>query len=110
MGPTHVYEVKNSQITELLIHPNDFDLQTHDILKVISKSPAENAQSFRDVISGKGDKAIHDFILINAGPALYVSGVTSSIKNGIELAAKVIENGDAAGKVAAFIEYTKKFS
>ena len=110
MGPTHVYEVKNSQITEFLIHPNDFDLKTHDILKVASKSPAGNAQSFRDVISGKGDKAIHDFILINAGPALYVSGVVSSIKNGIELAAKVIENGKAADKVTAFIDYTKKFS
>ena len=109
MGETNIYEIKNNSLRSFTIHPSDFGLETHDIKEVESKSPEENAATFRLVLSGEGNKAIHDFICINAGAALFTTGHASSIGKGVEIANNVIENGDAAAKVAAFVDSTQKY-
>ena len=108
MGKTHIFEIKNNILNSYSIHPSDFGLKMHDIKKVASKSSNENAEIFRNILSGNGPLEYLDFICINAGAALYVTGHASSISKGIELAKTVIENGDAAAKVAAFIDFTQK--
>jgi len=108
MGETHIFEIKNNILSSYSIHPSDFGLKIHDIKKVESKSSNENVEIFRNVLSGNGPLEYLDFICINAGAALYVTGHASSIANGIALANTVIEDGDAAAKVAAFIDFTQK--
>ena len=79
-----------------------------DVEDIIGGNPSENAQIFRDVLAGEGSEAIRDLILFNAGAGLYVTGLAASIKDGINKSIKVMESGEAAAKVAAFIETPRR--
>ena len=46
--------------------------------------------------------------VLNAGAAIYVSGVAASLKAGIELASKAIESGAAKRKLDDFAAFTRK--
>jgi anthranilate phosphoribosyltransferase len=56
-----------------------------------------------DVLNGKQDSA-RDIVLMNAGAAIYVAGITTTLQAGIEKAAKVIDNGAALEKLNQLIE------
>lgn len=57
-----------------------------------------------DVLNAKNDakiSAAREIVLMNAGAAIYVSGVAESLQAGINLAASVIDNGQALAKLNA---------
>ncbi|MCH2657628.1 MAG: anthranilate phosphoribosyltransferase [Dehalococcoidia bacterium] len=107
-GPSNIYEVKSGEVTERIVTPEEMGLSRYPIEDIIGGDPSDNAQIFRDILAGKGSDAIRDLILFNAAAGLYVIGLAASIKDGINKAAKVIESGEAAAKVAAFIEMTRR--
>ena len=47
-------------------------------------------------------------VLMNAGAALFVAGKAASLKEGVELAAKTIDNGDAYKKMEEFVTLTNR--
>ena len=49
-----------------------------------------------------------DIVLLNAGAAIYVSGITSSLELGVEKARIVIEKGLAREKLQELIQFTNK--
>jgi anthranilate phosphoribosyltransferase len=51
-----------------------------------------------DVLDGKHGAA-RDIVLLNAGAAIYVSGVVGSLASGIKKAAEVIDSGIALQKL-----------
>ena len=44
----------------------------------------------------------------NAGAGLYVTGLAATVKQGVEQAQQLIDSGDAAARVAAFVEATRR--
>ena len=64
------------------------------ILNVLQAKTAANQSS-----------AARDIVLINAGAAIYVAGLAASIQAGCELAATVIDNGQALAKLEALKAY-----
>ena len=109
-GESHIFEVKSGTVTERTVTPFDLGVSRHDESEIAGGTPEENAQVLRDVLAGNGPMAVRDLILANAGAGLYVTGLASSIKNGAELAAKAIDSGDAAARVGAFVEATRRAS
>jgi anthranilate phosphoribosyltransferase len=109
-GESHIFEVMSGQVTERTVTPVDLGASRHDESEIAGGTPEENAQVFRDVLAGTGSRAVRDLILVNAGAGLYVTGLASSIKSGAELAAKAIDSGDAAARVGAFVEATRRAS
>ena len=107
-GESNVYEVKNGNVTERIVTPEEVGLSRYPVEDIVGGDPSENARIFRDVLAGKGSEAIRDLILFNAGAGLYVTGLAASIKDGVNKSVKVIESGEAAAKVAAFIEITRR--
>tara|TARA_B100000700_G_scaffold331148_1_gene461780 strand:+ start:4351 stop:5397 length:1047 start_codon:yes stop_codon:yes gene_type:complete len=107
-GSSNFYEVKGEQVVEKIITPEEVGLSRYSVQDIIGGDPSENAQIFRDVLAGEGSEAIRDLILFNAGAGLYVTGLAISIKDGINKSIKVMESGEAAAKVAAFIEITRR--
>ncbi|MFL2646507.1 MAG: anthranilate phosphoribosyltransferase [Dehalococcoidia bacterium] len=107
-GPSNVYEVKGGNVTEKIVTPEEVGLSRYPVEDIIGGNPSENAQIFRDVLAGEGSEAIRDLILFNSGAGLYVTGLAASIKDGVNNAIKVMESGEAAAKVAAFIETTRR--
>lgn len=98
-GTTHVIEVKNKAISEYDIDPHDYGFEycTPDVLQ--GGSPSENAQITLDILSGREQGARRNTILLNAGCAIYCSGHAGDIKEGISIAADMIDSGKALAKL-----------
>jgi len=99
-SPTTVTELKNKTITTYTIKPTDFGLDLAD-LKTIQVENADTSKAMMiDVLNGSHG-AHRNITILNAGAAIYVSGITSTLKEGIEKAVSVIDQGLALKKLEA---------
>lgn len=106
-APTKICEIKDGWFKSYKIRPEDFGFErcTKDDLK--GGTPAENAQITRDILSGKqGHK--RNATLLNAGAALYIGGKADSIKDGIKLAAELIDSGEALKTLEKLIDVSNR--
>jgi anthranilate phosphoribosyltransferase len=97
-SPTQVSELKNKTINTYSIKPTDFGLEMAN-LKTIQ---VDNVEASKDMMLDvlKGNKGPHrDITLLNAGSAIYVSGIAASLKEGIEKASSVIDQGLSSKKL-----------
>ena len=99
-SPTTVTELKNKTITTYTIQPSDFGLDIAD-LKTIQVENAEASKAMMlDVLNGSQGPH-RNITILNAGAAIYISGISSTLKEGIEKAASVIDQGLALKKLEA---------
>lgn len=99
-SPTTVTELKNKTITTYTIKPADFGLDIAD-LKTIQVENAEASKAMMlDVLNGSHGPH-RNITILNAGAAIYISGISSALKEGIEKAASVIDHGLALKKLEA---------
>ena len=102
-APTTVCEFKDGWFKTYTIAPEDFGFARCTKEELKGGTPAENAQITRDVLNGeKGPK--RNAVLMNAGASLYIYGKAESLKEGIELAAEIIDSGKALETLEKFIE------
>ena len=93
-APTTVCEFKDGWFKSYVIQPEDFGLERCTKQDLVGGTPEENAAITRAILSGeKGPK--RDAVLMNAGAALYIGGKADSMKEGIALAAQLIDSGKA---------------
>lgn len=93
-APTAVCEFKDGWFKSYTIAPEDFGFErcTKDDLK--GGTPEENAKITREILGGaKGHK--RNAVIMNAGAALYIGGKAETLKDGIALAAEIIDSGKA---------------
>jgi anthranilate phosphoribosyltransferase len=91
---THIVELRNGEITEYDIAPEDFGLSLSQHQDIEGSQAKEAAVRLREVLSGK-ESPLRNLIALNAGAGLYVSGKASSIKEGVEQALDVLSGGKA---------------
>jgi anthranilate phosphoribosyltransferase len=103
---TLVGELKNGQITEYEIHPEDFgmNMASNRALKV--ETPEQSMAMLKGVMNNEPGAA-RDIVILNAGAALYAANVSSSMKEGVELARVAITSGAAKTKLDQFIAFTQ---
>lgn len=102
-APTTVCEIKNDSFKTYIIKPEDFGFERCNKDDLKGGTPKENAKITRDILNGKrGYK--RDAVIMNAGVALYLGDKAASIKEGIKLAAKIIDSGMALETLNKFIE------
>lgn len=104
---TLVGELKNGQITEYEIHPEDFGLTMASNRALKVDTPEQSMAMLRGVLDNEPGAA-RDIVMINAGAALYASNVASSIADGLARARVVIESGAAKAKLAQFVAFGQK--
>ncbi|WP_158056075.1 anthranilate phosphoribosyltransferase [Halorussus halophilus] len=97
---TTVAEVRGEEIEEYTLTPEDLGLSRHDVEAVAGGSPEANAADLRGIVEGDVTGAKRDIILANAGAAIYIAGVADTLEEGVEQAAKSIDSGAAAEKLA----------
>lgn len=91
-SPTRVTELKNKSITTYIIKPTDLGFAMANLETIQVENVDASKAMMLDVLNG--NKGPHrDITLLNAGAAIYVSGLTSTLKEGIEKAASVIDQG-----------------
>ncbi len=106
---THVAEFKDGKITEYQIKPEDFGLQTAPI-ETIQVHDAEHAKTMLMSVLKNQIGPARDIVLLNAGAAIYVSGVADTLKQGIEKAHRSIETGAALNKLQTLITFSNQNS
>lgn len=106
-APTAVCEFKDGWFRSYTISPEDFGFErcTKDDLK--GGTPEENAKITREILGGaKGHK--RNAVLMNAGAALYIGGKAETLKDGIALAAEIIDSGKALETLDKLIKVSNR--
>jgi anthranilate phosphoribosyltransferase len=99
---TYVAELKDNNISTYTVHPNDFGLIKGDLTTLKAENADESLAMIRDAFSGNTG-AHRDIIALNAGAAIYVSGLCDSLENGIQKACQAQSDGSAQDKLDAYI-------
>jgi len=106
---TMVGELRDGDVTEYEIHPEDFGLhmKSNRGLKVTDATESKEMvlEALRDA-----DGTPREIVALNAGTALYASGRASSIGEGIERAREAIASGAAMRKLDAFVRATQSLA
>ncbi len=105
---TLVAELKNGEITTYRIQPEDFAMEKADLSLIKAADSADSLKIIRAVLANEQGPA-KDIVCLNAGAAIYVSGLVDDLAAGVEKAKEVIANGRAKEKFAALIDYSNKF-
>ena len=95
---TLVGELKNGQVTEYEIHPEDFGLGMASNRAFKVETPQESRALLLAVLDGASGPA-SDIVALNAGAALYAAGVASSIADGLARARQALSSGAARAKL-----------
>ncbi len=104
---TMVGELRNGEITEYEIHPEDFGMvmASNRTLKV---ETAEQSKTMLLSVLDNQSGAARDIVILNAGAALYAANVSDSIAAGIVQARIAIESGAAKAKLAQLVTATNE--
>ena len=93
-APTKICEIKDGWFKSYVITPEKFGFERCTKADLKGGTPEENAQITRDILGGKPGH-MRNAVLMNAGAALYLYDKADSLKNGIALAAELIDSGAA---------------
>ena len=106
-APTSVCEFKDGWFKSYVITPEEFGFERCEKSDLEGGTPEENAQITRNILKGeKGHK--RNAVLMNAGAALYIGGKAETMKEGIALAAEIIDSGKALKTLEMFIEISNR--
>ena len=103
---TLVGELKEGEITEYEIHPEDFGMvmASNRALKV--ETPEESKAMLLGVLDNTLGAA-RDIVILNAGVALYAANVAKTMLEGAQLARAAIESGAAKAKLGQLVQMTQ---
>lgn len=105
-APTKVAELKNGEILEYILNPQDLGFSLGTLADLKGGDAAANAAIIRGVLDGKPGAAL-DIVLLNAGAALYVGGLAEDLKGGVALARKSVESGAAKRALEAWVSHSR---
>ncbi|MCR8642283.1 anthranilate phosphoribosyltransferase [Paenibacillus sp. N1-5-1-14] len=108
-APTKVTELRHGDIHTYEISPDELGLRTYSLADVKGGDAAYNAAIIHNVFAGEHG-AYRDIVLANSGACFFVTGLASSIQEGIKLAADIIDEGKAARKLQQLISFTGEYS
>lgn len=99
-GDTYVAELKDGKVVEYTLNPKQFGLPLHRLQDIQIQDASASKAMVLAVLNGKAGAA-RDIVLLNAGAAIYVAGIATSLQAGIDTAAAVIDDRSALAKLEA---------
>jgi anthranilate phosphoribosyltransferase len=102
-GNTLVAELKEGEVLEYTIHPQQFGLGTA-LLQDISVANVEESRVMLLSVLANKPGAARDIVLLNAGAAIYVAGLSDTLGSGVKRAAEVIASGAAQVKLQQLVQ------
>ena len=108
-GRTHVAEFKDGEVREYSLTPEDVGIESASLVGLDVTDPKASLALIREAFSkrkeGNAAKAA-DIITLNAGAAIYVSGVTRTLEEGVRMAEDLVHNGEAAERMRELAQFT----
>ena len=106
---TMVGELKDGEIREYEIHPEDFGLQMSSNRSLRVGNAEESKAMLYSALANEEGTA-REIVALNAGTALYVANAAASIPQGIALARETLASGAARAKLDEFVRFTQGFA
>ena len=106
--PTQVVELKKNQITQYSVDPRDFGIniaEAKELAGLSANSVDESLNLVRESLTNSSSKA-GEIVAINAGAAIYTSGIVDDFGAAISRAQEVIESGEAHKKLTSLVNLT----
>jgi anthranilate phosphoribosyltransferase len=105
---TEVAELKEGQIRRYLLRPEDFGLQRASLDAIRVEDAAQSLGLIRQVLEDRPGPA-RDIVVLNAGAAIYCSGLAQGLQAGIEMADQAIASGEARNRLDRLVVLTQSF-
>ena len=105
---TYIAELKDGQVSEYTVHPDLFGLATAPINMLRVANIDEAREKLMGVLNDEVG-APRDIVQLNAGAAIYVAGLASSLEDGVAKADQVIASGAAKTKLDQLIALSNSF-
>ena len=110
--PTNIVELRDKKIEEYSINPEDFGIKSANadsLARLVAHSAEQSLelvyQSLTDL-----DSPAAEIVSLNAGAAIYTSGITADLSKGVAMAQDAIASGQAREKLAELTRITKLMS
>ena len=110
-APTAVWEMRDGVVERFQIDPNDYGHGHKDLTGLGVNSAQESAELIKSALSlmsGEAAERARSMMALNAGAAIYVSGVAATLKAGIAAADEAIGSGAALDKLDTFVSFTQQ--
>jgi len=104
---TMVGELKDGEVREYEIHPEDFGLTMASNRALRVTTPAES-KAMLELVLGDEPGAPRDIVVLNAGAALYAANVAPTLPDGVRRARGAIADGSARAKLDQYIAYVTR--
>jgi anthranilate phosphoribosyltransferase len=101
-GETSVAEVRDGQVRLFTVTPEAVGLPRAALADLTGGAPAENAVALRALLAGEMGP-YRDIVLLNAAAAFLVGDKVETLREGVELAGRVIDDGRAADALARLV-------
>ena len=100
---TYVAELKDGNVSTYSVHPKDFGLTLGNLKDIRADNADASLALITEAFSGRNGTA-KSIISLNAGAAIYVSGLTTSLQSGIDRANQVLSDGSSQKKLDEYIK------
>ncbi|HJB83035.1 MAG TPA: anthranilate phosphoribosyltransferase [Candidatus Mediterraneibacter intestinavium] len=107
-APTSVCEIRDGWFQSYEITPEQFGYTRCSKEELTGGTPEENAEITRAILRGEERGAKRCAVCLNAGAAIYIAGKAQSMEEGVRMAEKIIDDGNAMKKLEQFIEESRK--
>jgi len=108
-APTFVAELKDGVVSEYVIQPEDFGIQSQSLIGLTVDDAAQSLVLIRDALTKRkteqGQKAA-DIIALNAGAAIYAADLAATLKEGVQRAHDALHTGLAWEKLQELVSFT----
>jgi anthranilate phosphoribosyltransferase len=104
---TMVGELKDGEVREYEIHPEDFGLTMASNRTLRVETPAQSKAIVESVLANEKGPA-RDIVALNAGAALYAANVAPTLADGIRRASAAIADGSARAKLDEFVAFARR--
>ncbi len=104
MGPTKIMQLREGRLTEQVLNPEDFGIKKTNLEELKGSDAKSNAQTIKDIITGKQNGPKKDIVVLNAAAAIIVSGLAHEFGSAMRIAQEAIDSGRAADSLEKFIE------
>lgn len=92
-GETQVIEIKDGELIERTLTPQDFGLKNYTLEEIKGGTPEENANIIKDILSGTGKDAHNAAVIINCAALLYLHDKADSLAQAATMASEVLASG-----------------
>ena len=96
---TQISELENGEIRHYRMTPEEFGVSRHSADDLTGGEPKQNAEFTKNILAGHGKQAHIDAVAVNAGAAIYLSGLAKSLKQATAVAIEIIESGKGLEKL-----------